>query len=223
MSIARRRGHEPEPSRSARGYSPAVDLDDLDADPHVQFDLWFAEARGPASAAPEQMALATATADGSAVGAHGAAQGPRRARLRLLHEPRRAARRRSSRRIPRRGVLYWEPLHRQVRIEGTVETDHGRASRPPTSARGPRQPDQRLGLAAVPSRSRAGPSSSAASPRSTSAVRRRRRRAAAAVLGRLPARCDGDRVLAGPAETASTTACATSSTTARWSRERLAP
>ena len=41
-----------------------MDPDDLDPDPHRQFDRWFAEAAAAGVPAPEQMALATAAADG---------------------------------------------------------------------------------------------------------------------------------------------------------------
>ena len=41
-----------------------MDPDDLDPDPHLQFDRWFAEAAAAGVTAPEQMALATAGADG---------------------------------------------------------------------------------------------------------------------------------------------------------------
>jgi pyridoxamine 5'-phosphate oxidase len=95
---------------------------DLDADPHVQFDRWFADAREAGVSGPEQMALATATA--AAVPS---------ARMVLLkgHDGRGFAfyTNRSSRKAREleenphaAGVLCWEPLHRQVRIEGMVET-----------------------------------------------------------------------------------------------------
>jgi pyridoxamine 5'-phosphate oxidase len=99
-----------------------VDPQDLDPDPHVQFDRWFADAREAAIDAPERMALATASATGVPS-----------ARMVLLkgHDERGFAfyTNRSSRKAreleenPRAAaVLYWEPLQRQVRIEGMVET-----------------------------------------------------------------------------------------------------
>ena len=45
-------------------------------DPHALFEEWFAEARAAEPNDAEAMALATADADGAAVGADGAAQGP---------------------------------------------------------------------------------------------------------------------------------------------------
>jgi len=99
-----------------------VDPEDLDPDPHVQFDRWFEDAREAGVTTPEQMALATAAADAAPS-----------ARMVLLrgHDSRGFAfyTNRSSRKArelaenPRAaGVLCWEPLHRQVRIEGMVET-----------------------------------------------------------------------------------------------------
>ena len=98
-----------------------MDPGDLDPDPHVQFDRWFAEAAGAGIAAPEQMALATASADGTPS-----------VRMVLLkgHDVRgfvfftnRASRKgRELAENPRAaGVLHWEPQRRQVRIEGAVE------------------------------------------------------------------------------------------------------
>jgi len=98
-----------------------VEPQDLDPDPHVQFERWFAEAVEAGLAAPEQMALATA--DTAAVpslrmvllkgyDARGFVfftnRESRKGRE-LDVNPRAAA------------VLYWEPLHRQVRVEGAVE------------------------------------------------------------------------------------------------------
>ena len=99
-----------------------MDLDDLDPDPHAQFERWFAEAGAAGVRYPEQMALATAGAD--AVPS---------VRMVLLkgHDARgssstptaRAARRRRSQANPRAAaVLHWELQNRQVRVEGTVET-----------------------------------------------------------------------------------------------------
>jgi len=98
-----------------------VEPQDLDPDPHVQFERWFAEAVEAGLPAPEQMALATA--DTAAVpslrmvllkgyDARGFVfftnRESRKGRE-LDVNPRAAA------------VLYWEPLHRQVRVEGAVE------------------------------------------------------------------------------------------------------
>ena len=53
-----------EPTEPHGGYSRSVDPGDLDPDPHREFDRWFAEAAAAGVSAPEQMALATAGADG---------------------------------------------------------------------------------------------------------------------------------------------------------------
>ncbi len=97
-----------------------MEPNDLDPDPHVQFDVWFTEAAAEGSRFPEQMALATATLEGVPsvrmvlLKGHTAAgfafytnRESRKARE-LEANPRAAA------------VLHWERLQRQVRIEGTV-------------------------------------------------------------------------------------------------------
>jgi pyridoxamine 5'-phosphate oxidase len=98
-----------------------VGPEDLDPDPHVQFDRWFAEATTIGLAHPEQMALATAGADAVPslrmvlLKAHDERgfsfftnRGSRKADE-LRENPHAAA------------VLYWQPLNRQVRLEGRVE------------------------------------------------------------------------------------------------------
>ena len=98
-----------------------VDLRDLDPDPIRAFAAWFAEAVSAGFAQPEAMALATSTPDGRPS-----------ARLVLLkgHDARGFTffTNRESRKgdelaaNPRAAlVLHWQPLHRQVRIEGSVE------------------------------------------------------------------------------------------------------
>lgn len=97
-----------------------MDVDDLDPDPHVQFERWFAEASAAGVPYPEQMALATAAADGAPS-----------VRMVLLkgHDPRGFVfyTNRESRKAveleanPRAAiVLHWELQDRQVRVEGTV-------------------------------------------------------------------------------------------------------
>jgi pyridoxamine 5'-phosphate oxidase len=98
-----------------------VDFDDLDLDPHAQFDRWFGDAVGAGVRAPEQMALATAASDGTPSLRMVLLKGhdergfvfytnrTSRKAVELEANPRAAA------------VLHWEPLSRQVRIEGPVE------------------------------------------------------------------------------------------------------
>lgn len=97
-------------------------LEGLDADPDLQFERWFAEARAAGVHEPEAMALATATPDGAPS-----------VRMVLLkgHDARGFAfyTNRESRKgaeltaNPRAALLFhWAPpLHRQVRVEGRVE------------------------------------------------------------------------------------------------------
>jgi pyridoxamine 5'-phosphate oxidase len=115
--------------------------DDLDADPLRQFDRWYSEA-GAVVAAPEAMALATAAPDGAPS-----------ARMVLLksfdqrgfafftsYESRKGAELEAN---PRAALLfYWQPLGRQVRVEGAVarvdsgESDAYFASRAAGSRKG---------------------------------------------------------------------------------------
>ena len=115
---------------------------DLDQDPLRQFDTWFHAARKAGMRAPEAMALATATPDGAPS-----------ARMVLLkgadergfvfftsYESRKGSELEAN---PRAALLfYWEPLGRQVRVEGRVErasaeeSDAYFASRAPGSRAG---------------------------------------------------------------------------------------
>lgn len=98
-----------------------MDLDDLDPDPHLQFDRWFDEAGDAGVTVPEQMALATAGPDGKPA-----------VRMVLLkgHDGRGFVffTNRSSRKASELEtnpwaaiVLHWELQNRQVRVEGAVE------------------------------------------------------------------------------------------------------
>jgi pyridoxamine 5'-phosphate oxidase len=119
-----------------------LDEADLDPDPLRQFESWFAAARDAGLGVPEAMALATATPDGAPS-----------ARMVLLkgvdergfvfftsYESRKGAELEAN---PRAALLfYWQPLGRQVRVEGPVvrvsAEDSGAyfASRPPGSRAG---------------------------------------------------------------------------------------
>ena len=98
-----------------------MDPDDLDPDPHAQFERWFGEAAEAGARAPEQMALATAGRDGVPS-----------VRMVLLkgHDERgfvfytnrtsrKAAEIAANPRVA--AVLHWELQSRQVRLEGSVE------------------------------------------------------------------------------------------------------
>ena len=98
-----------------------MDLRDLDPDPIRAFAAWFAEAVAAGVAQPEAMALATSTSDGrpsvrmvllkghDARGFTFFTNRESRKGDELAANPRAAL------------VLHWQPLHRQVRIEGAVE------------------------------------------------------------------------------------------------------
>ena len=141
-----------------------MDLDDLDPDPHAQFERWFDEAAEAGVRAPEQMALATATPEGAPS-----------VRMVLLkgHDERGFVfyTNRTSRKAaeidanPRAAAaLYWELQSRQVRIEGPVEriTRRGVVRLLPDAAT--REPDQRVGLAPVPAGRRQGRARAKCSP-----------------------------------------------------------
>ena len=94
---------------------------DLDPDPLVQFRRWYAEAGAAGVRAPEAMALATSTSDGAPslrmVLLKGADE--RGFAFYTGYVSRKASELDSN---PRAALLfYWDPLGRQVRIEGTVE------------------------------------------------------------------------------------------------------
>ncbi|MGO9752328.1 MAG: pyridoxamine 5'-phosphate oxidase [Solirubrobacteraceae bacterium] len=94
---------------------------DLDPDPVRQFSVWFAEATGAGVRAPEAAAVATASVDGAPsvrmvlvkrADAHGFV-------FFSNYESRKGAELASN---PRAALLfYWEPLGRQVRVEGRVQ------------------------------------------------------------------------------------------------------
>ena len=98
-----------------------MDLDDLDPDPHAQFERWFGEASEAGVRTPEQMALATAGPDGV----------PSVRMVLLKGHDRRGFvfyTNRTSRKATEieanpnaAATLHWELQSRQVRVEGPVE------------------------------------------------------------------------------------------------------
>jgi len=98
-----------------------MDESDLDPDPLRQFGLWFDEARDAGIEAPESMALATSTRDGrpsvrmvllKRTDEHGFA-------FHTNYESRKGGELAAN---PHAALLfYWQPLGRQVRVEGRVE------------------------------------------------------------------------------------------------------
>jgi pyridoxamine 5'-phosphate oxidase len=98
----------------------SLDRDDLVDDPLKQFRLWFEAAEAVVPAA-EKMALATVGADGSpSVRMVLMKQADEDGIVFFTHYPSRKGRELAEN--PRAAVLfYWEPLGRQVRIEGEVQ------------------------------------------------------------------------------------------------------
>jgi pyridoxamine 5'-phosphate oxidase len=103
-----------------RASEQSLDRDDLVDDPLEQFRHWF-EAAQAAVPAAEKMALATASADGSpSVRMVLMKQADEDGIVFFSHYPSRKGRELAEN--PRAAVLfYWEPLGRQVRVEGAVQ------------------------------------------------------------------------------------------------------
>ena len=98
-----------------------MEASDLDPDPLRQFERWFEDARGADLVAPEAMALATATPDGRPsarmVLLKGADQ--RGFVFHTNYESRKGDELGAN---PQAALLFhWQPLGRQVRVEGRVE------------------------------------------------------------------------------------------------------
>ncbi len=168
----------------------------VDPDPLEQFRRWYADAEGAEIRAPQAMALATSTADG--------APSVRMVLLKGADErgfvfftgyvSRKAGELDAN---PRAALLFhWDPLGRQVRVEGHVEHVAGQESDAYFATR-PRGAQ----LAAAASQQSSVLSRSCGdrhARRRTRPRARRQRRAAARSLGRLSPRAGGLRVLAAP-------------------------
>jgi len=99
----------------------AMESSDLDPDPLRQFQIWFEEARDAGIEVPESMALATARPDGRPsvrmVLLKGADE--RGFGFHTNYDSRKGGELAAN---PHGALLfYWQPLGRQVRIEGRVE------------------------------------------------------------------------------------------------------
>jgi len=98
-----------------------MDERDLDPDPIRAFATWFGEAVAARIAQPEAMALATSTPDGRPTLRMVLLKGHDERGFRFFtnHESRKGHELAAN---PHAAlVLYWQPLNRQVRIEGTAE------------------------------------------------------------------------------------------------------
>ncbi len=97
-----------------------MDILELDPDPHVQFDRWFADAVSAGVRHPEQMALATATREGAPSVRMVLLKGYD-ARGFVFYTNRTSRKAVELDENPRAAVtLFWDSQERQVRIEGTV-------------------------------------------------------------------------------------------------------
>lgn len=98
-----------------------MDVDDLDPEPHRQFDVWFAEAAEAGVRHPEQMALATATRDGVPSLRMVLLKGhDERGFVFFTNRTSRKARELSANSSVA-AAIHWEMQDRQVRIEGTAD------------------------------------------------------------------------------------------------------
>lgn len=98
-----------------------MDTPDLDPDPLRQFERWFAAAREAGLPVPEAMALATATPDGRPSARMVLLKGAdeRGFAFHTNYESRKGGELAAN---PRAALLFhWQPLGRQVRVEGAVE------------------------------------------------------------------------------------------------------
>ena len=98
-----------------------MDERDLDPDPLRQFQRWFDEARDAGIVAPESMALATATPDGRPSVRMVLLKGADEAgfAFHTNYESRKGGELEAN---PHAALLFhWQPLGRQVRVEGRVE------------------------------------------------------------------------------------------------------
>jgi pyridoxamine 5'-phosphate oxidase len=103
------------------GYSRPLREDDADPDPFAQFEQWFRAAGTAGVRLPEAMALATANASGTPSVRIVLCKGydVRGFRFFTSYESRKGAELAAN---PRAALLFhWDPLGRQVRIEGAVE------------------------------------------------------------------------------------------------------
>ncbi len=169
---------------------------DVDPNPFAQFDRWFADAAGAGVRMPEAAAIATATADGEPS-----------ARMVLVkemgsggfvfytnYESRKGSELAAN---PRAALLfYWDPLGRQVRIEGPVE--RLTAAESSVYVRSRPHGSQLSALASPQSRVVAKPRGARAPRRRAGDTARGWRPAGPRELGRLPADPRDIRVLAAP-------------------------
>ncbi|HEU0335696.1 MAG TPA: pyridoxamine 5'-phosphate oxidase [Gaiellaceae bacterium] len=96
-------------------------IDELDPDPIRQFETWLADARAAGLELPEAMTLATADTAGRPSARMVLLKGIDRRGFAFFtnRESRKAVELAAN---PRAAlVFHWQPLHRQVRVEGTVE------------------------------------------------------------------------------------------------------
>jgi pyridoxamine 5'-phosphate oxidase len=108
-------------NRAVAAHDKPLREEDVDADPLKQFSAWFEDARSIGLRQPEAMAVATAARDGAPSVRMVLCKGfDRRGFVFFTNYGSRKARELETN--PQAALLFhWEPLGRQVRIEGAVE------------------------------------------------------------------------------------------------------
>lgn len=101
--------------------SAGIDVDDVDPDPHAQFSRWFGEAVSAGIAEPNAMSVATVGPDGSPSVRTMLMKGFDREGL-VFYTNTESRKAEAIDGEPRVSLLFhWQPLHRQVRIDGVAE------------------------------------------------------------------------------------------------------
>ena len=175
-------------------YGQPLREQDVDSDPLRQFAAWFREAEGAGVRMPEAAALATATADGAPSVRMVLVKGfdERGFVFFSNYESRKGRELAANQRAAL--LFYWDPLGRQVRIEGPVE----RTSAGETAAYVRSRPrgSQLSALASPQSQTIDSRAGARAAPRRARGALRRRRVAPTGRLGRFPPGAGELRVLA---------------------------
>ena len=176
-----------------------LDLADLDPDPIVQWQRWYAEAVEAGCTEPNAMVLATVGADGQPDARFVLVRGADERGFTFFSNLG-SAKARQLAANPRASLTFgWLELHRQVRIRGSAETDRTRRGRRLLRDPAAGEPDRLVGVV--------GAEPTAGRPGHARGSRRRRRRALrrhggdpTPVLDRHPGRALRGRDVAGPPE-----------------------
>ena len=202
-----------------------LDVGDLAGTWHEQLARWLDDATAAGVVEPNAMVLATARRRLHPQLAHGALQGRRRARRRVLHELHLGEEPRPARRSRRAAATFpWYAQQRQVSLRGTVERVAPEETRAYWATR-PRGSQLGAWASAQSTYVRDRHALDAALAATEQRFADADRGAGAAALGRVADRPGAGRVLAGPGRTGCTTGCGSSrdAVDRSWQVRRLAP